>query len=282
LREEYPVTLLCQILHVSKSGYYAYLKRPKPALSSDDKRLITKIKRAYTLHNGTYGAKRIAKYLSKSGTRVNHKKVARLMREINLQAVVRQPKTTYSQKAQSAGYIYENKLQRDFHAILPNTKWVTDVTEVLVDSRKLYISAVMDLFNREIVALQVSSSPNAQLIKQTLLEAKKNRKLPSLKGVTIHSDQGNVYRSFAYNQWSREYGFTPSMSRKANCWDNAVIESFFSTLKVEMPCFFPLISLETIESYLLKYIKYFNEKRIQKKLSYQSPKEYLSLFDQAV
>ncbi|MFP7442481.1 hypothetical protein SFC50_02140 [Bacillus infantis] len=110
----------------------------------------------------------------------------RLMREINLQAVVRQPKTTYSQKAQSAGYIYENRLQRDFHAILPNTKWVTDVTEVLVDSRKLYISAVMDLFNREIVALQVSSSPNAELIKQTILEAKKNRKFPSLKGVTIH------------------------------------------------------------------------------------------------
>ncbi|MFC0272276.1 IS3 family transposase [Metabacillus herbersteinensis] len=282
MRKEYPVTLLCQILNASKSGYYAYLKRPKPTFSSSDKRLITKIKRAYKLHEGTYGAKRIASYLKKKGTRVNHKRVARLMREINLKATVRQPKITHTRKIQSAGYIYENRLQRDFQAMMPNVKWVTDVTEVSIKGRKLYVSAIMDLFNREILALKVSASPNAELIKQTLLKAKKNRKLSSLKGITNHSDQGNVYRSFAYFQWSKELGFTLSMSRKANCWDNAVIESFFSTLKVEVPCFFPTISVETLESDLLKYISYFNEKRSQKRVGYQSPKEYLTLYKKAV
>jgi putative transposase len=132
---------------------------------------------------------------------------------------------------------------------------------------------LMDLFNREVIALKISSSPNQELIKATIEAAKKTRKLKTLKGVLIHSDQGSVYRSFEYNKLVQKFQITPSMSRKANCWDNAVIESFFSQLKTEFPCFYR-INLDTFSQDLKKYIKYYNEKRIQYKLGFVSPKSY--------
>ncbi|MEH7332495.1 IS3 family transposase [Neobacillus drentensis] len=274
LRKDFSVVLLCRVLGVSKGGYYAYLKRPKKVISDQDRKILTKIKRAYTLHKGTYGAKRIAGYLKEKGTLVNHKKVARLMNEANIKAVVRRPKATKETKSQAAGYLYENHLNRDFHANLPNKKWVTDMTEVLVDQEKFYISALMDLFNREVIAFKVSSSPNQELIKDTIVAAQKKRNLKSLDGVIIHSDQGSVYRSVSYNQLSKTLKFTPSMSRKANCWDNAVIESFFSQLKTEFPCFYSSIQKDTFQRDLKNFIQYYNEKRIQYKLGFVSPKKY--------
>ena len=273
---------MCIVLGVSKSGYYAYLKRPNKPVFTKDKELLTKIKRAFTLHKGTYGAKRIAGYLKSKGTLVNHKKVARLMKEANLKALVRRPKTTIMTKTKSAGYIYENLLQRDFQAIHPNHKWVTDVTEVTVEQEKFYISAIMDLFNREVIACEMSSSPSFELLKATIDAAKKKRKLTSLDGVIIHSDQGTIYRSFHYFELSKELKFIPSMSRKANCWDNAVIESFFSHLKVEYPCFFPTIKIHSLEKNLKQYIHYYNEKRSQYKLGLLSPKSYLLNYLKAV
>jgi putative transposase len=267
------VSLLCKVLGVSKSGYYAYLKRPKSKISSKDRELLTKIKRAYSFHKGTYGAKRLAKYISSKGTLVNHKKVARIMREANIKATVRRPKTTKEAKGKAAGYVYENLLNRDFDAAHPNQKWVTDMTEVLVEDKKFYISALMDLFNRELLALQVSSSPNQELIEATIKTAQKRRKLKSLEGVVIHSDQGSVYRSFEHNKLAKKLKFTPSMSRKANCWDNAVIESFFSQLKTEFPCFYK-VNLRSFQQDLKGYFRYYNEKRTQYKLGFVSPKDY--------
>lgn len=267
---------------MSKSGYYAYLKRPNKQVSCKDKKILTKIKRAFSLHKGTYGAKRIAGYLKSKKTLVNHKKVARLMKEAKLKASVRRPKITKIAKTKAAGYIYENLLQRDFQASHPNHKWVTDVTEVKVEQEKFYISALMDLFNREVIAFEISSSANFDLIRATIEAAKKIRKLTSLDGVTIHSDQGNIYRSFHYSELSKKLKFIPSMSRKANCWDNAVIESFFSHLKVEYPCFYPTIKINSLEQNLNKYMRYYNEKRSQYKLGLIAPKTYLLNYLKAV
>ncbi|WML55160.1 IS3 family transposase [Neobacillus sp. PS3-12] len=273
MRKEYSVRLLCSVLGVSTSGYYAYIKRPNVQVSVEDRELLTKIKKAYSLHKGTYGAKRIAKYLSAKGTLVNHKKVARIMKEANLKATVRRPKTTKESKGKAAGYVYENLLNRDFHATYPNQKWVTDMTEVWVEDKKFYVSALMDLFNRELLALQVSSSPNKELIKATIETTQKRRKLKSLEGVIIHSDQGSVYRSFDHNKLAKTLKFTPSMSRKANCWDNAVIESFFSHFKTEFPCFFE-VKLCSFMQNIKGFVHYYNEKRIQQKLGFVSPKDY--------
>ena len=282
MRKDYSVTLLCRILGVSKSGYYAYIKRPKRKVPSGDRQLLTKIKRAYALHKGTYGAKRITGYLKAKGTIVNHKKVARIMKEANIKATIRRPKTTKKAKVQAAGYVYENLLKRDFHANHPNQKWVTDMTEIQIGQEKFYISAIMDLFNREVIAFELSSSPNQELIKATVESARKKRKLKTLEGIIIHSDQGSVYRSFDYHQLGQTLRFTPSMSRKANCWDNAVIESFFSHLKVEYPCFFPNIQVQTLQQDLNHYIRYFNEKRTQYKLGSVSPKTYYLNYQKAV
>ena len=145
------------------------------------------------------------------------------MREANIKATVRRPKTTQDTKEKAAGYVYENLLKRDFQATHPNQNWVTDMTEIMVEDKKFYISAIMDLFNQEVLALLVSSRPNQELIKATVEAVQKSRKLKTLEGVIIHSDQGSVYRSFEY----KKLKVTPSMLRKANCWDNAVIESFF-------------------------------------------------------
>jgi putative transposase len=226
-----------------------------------------KIKQAYNLHKGKYGAKRIAQYLKAKVTLVNHKKVARIMSEAYIKAVIRRPKNTKISKEKAAGYVYENLLERDFQANHPNQKWVTDMTEMQVEQGKFYISAIVDLFNREVIALKVSSSSNQELIKATIETALNNRKLGSLEGVLIHSDQGNVYRSFDYHKLSQKLMFTPSMSRKANCWDNAEIESFFSHLKTEFPYFYPSIKIHTFQQDLQKFIRYYyNQKRIQYQL----------------
>jgi putative transposase len=281
LRKDYPVNLLCRVLCVSTSGYYENLKRPKHQVTTDDHQFLKQIKRAYSLHEGTYGAKRIAGYLKTKGTIVNHKKVARIMRDANLRAVIRRPKTTKDSKGQSAGYVYENFLKRDFDASHPNQKWVTDMTEIQIEKEKFYISAIIDLFNREVIAFKISSSPNKELIEATLNAAQKKRKLKSLEGVLIHSDQGSVYRSFQYRQLSQNLKFIPSMSRKANCWDNAVIESFFSQFKTEYPCFYPSLKIHTFKKDLTNFIRYYNENRIQYKLGLISPKSYFTNYQKA-
>jgi putative transposase len=282
LRKDYPVNLLCRILGVSSSGYFAFLKRPKRQASGEERHDLKQIKRIFFLHKGTYGAKRISRALKTEDIIINHKKVARLMNETNLKAKVRQPKTTHETKEQSAGYVYKNLLNRDFDADHPNQKWVTDMTEVLMGQEKLYISAVMDLFNREVIAFEMGLSPNKELIKATIKAAQKKRKLDTLEGVLIHSDQGSVYRSHMYHNLSKELHFVPSMSRKANCWDNAVIESFFSQLKTEFPCFYPNCPIESFQHNLKKYIRYYNEKRIQKRMGFVSPKMYYLDYQNAV
>ncbi|UHA60607.1 IS3 family transposase [Metabacillus litoralis] len=268
------MVLLCKVLGVSKSGYYAYIKRPSRKIGKGDREILSLIKRIYNRHQGTYGAKRISKVLKNKGIVVNHKRVARLMKVTNLKAKVRRPKTTKESKVQAAGFVYENILKRNFKADHPNKKWVTDMTEVWIGSHKRCISAILDLFNSEIIAFEISTSPNTELIEATVKKAMKNRNLKDLKGVVIHSDQGSVYRSLSYNELSKNLHFTPSMSRKANCWDNAVIESFFSQLKSEFPCFYPTNNIKTSDTNFKKYVHYYNEERIHTRTGFVSPSEY--------
>lgn len=275
MRGEYTVKQLCKAFGVSRGGYYAYLARPVKSTSKRDAEDIEKIQSLYDKNGGTYGAKRIAGELRANGYIVNHKRVARLMKEMNLKSRIRVAKTNKESKKSSAGHVYPNLLERDFNALLPNRKWVTDMTELIVKDVKFYISAIMDLYNREIISFVVSSSPNTDLIKETIHLAMKTRGLKNLENVVIHSDQGSVYRSFDQFLLAKELKFLPSMSRKANCWDNAVIESFFSHMKTEYPCLFPVSTPEQVQRDLYKFIKYFNEERSQKRLGYLSPAAYL-------
>lgn len=276
MRKEYTVKQLCKAIGVSRSGYYEFLKRPLPEPTDRDHKDVEAIQALYDKTGGTYGAKRIAGTLRNSGHVINHKRVARLMKEMNLKSRIRLVKSKREAKEKSAGYVYPNLLERDFNAAFPNRKWVTDMTELVVKEVKFYVSTIMDLYNREIIAFVISESPNNQLIEDTIRTAMETRGLTDLEGVILHSDQGSVYRSYNHHKLVEKLKFIPSMSRKANCWDNAVIESFFSHLKTEFPCLFPVISANQVQVDLYKYIQYFNEERSQKRLGYASPLSYLT------
>lgn len=243
LRKEYTVQQLCKTFRVARSGYYAYLKRPLRLATDRDIQDSKAIQALYVASGGTYGAKKIAGTLKQEkGYIINHKRVARLMKEMNIQSKIRKVKTKKAEKDKSAGFVYENRLKRDFYALLPNKKWAMDVTEITIGTIKVYSS----LYNREVLAFEMSYSPDLQLMEKTIESAMKYRDLEDLTDVVIHTDQGSLYRSFRYHQLSNKYHFIPSMSRKANCWDNAVIESFFSHLKTEFPYHFKVNTAEEL------------------------------------
>lgn len=276
MRKDYTVVHLCQAFGVSRSGYYEYLNRPAQVPSARDSEDILAIQRVYNESGGTYGAKRIAGTLKGQNHIINHKRVAHLMKEMNLQSKIRKVKTRKVEKVKAAGYIYPNLLKCAFNALLPNKKWVMDVTEILINGEKLYLSAMMDLYNREVISFEISHSPNTELMEKTIRKAMDYRDLENLEGVMIHTDQGNLYRTFRYNQLARILKFTQSMSRKANCWDNAVIESFFSHLKTEFPFLFTVLSAKQLKRDLPLFVEYFNKKRSQKRLGYLSPSAFLA------
>ena len=203
---------------------------------------------------------------------VNHKKIQRLMRELELQVRVRKSKklTTYRG---TIGHIAPNHLERHFKATKPNQKWVTDVTEFKAkDGNKVYLSPILDLFNNEIVSYTLSYSPNwAQVEKMLKLAVKR---LNKTSGSILHSDQGWQYQMAAYRQILAEHGIIQSMSRKGNCLDNAAMESFFGRLKTE--CFYgrEFNTREEIVNAVRDYLDYYNHRRIQLKLKGLSPIQY--------
>lgn len=279
MRKEYTVLQLTKAFGVSTSGYYAYLKRTKKSPTERDIQDKKMIQTLYDQMGGTYGAKRIAGTLKEQvGYVINHKRVARLLDEMNIKAKVRMKKSTKSRKKVAGGYIYPNLIKRDFNAFYPNHKWVMDVTEITFEKTKIYVSALIDLFNREPIGFQVSYHSDVALMEATILQAMEERQLTDLSQVTLHTDQGNVYRAYRYQELSRELGFTPSMSRKGNCYDNAVAQCFFSHLKVEFPLLFPVSTIEQLMIGLPKYALFFAKKRSQKRLGYLSPSSFLATY----
>lgn len=194
------------------------------------------------------------------------------MKELGLQGMVR-PKKYRSYKG-TVGQIATNEIQRDFQATEPNQKWVTDVTEFNVNGQKIYLSAILDLFNREIVGYEVSKSPNFELIEQSFQKAYAYTKLPKKPGLIIHSDQGWLYQIPRFRELLAPYQIKQSMSRKGNCLDNAVIESFFGVMKSELLYMTTFKSYEEVKKALVDYIYYYNHERIKIKLNGKSPVEF--------
>lgn len=279
LREDYSVEKLCNAFGVSKSGFYAYVKRPVRPVAQRDLKDKVAIQALSDTSGGTFGAKHIAGALKENNKHViNHKRVARLMKEMNIQSKIRRKKHTKEKKTKAAGYVYPNLLERDFNALFPNHKWVMDVTEFIRGDEKVFVSALMDLYDRNPIGIVVGRTSTNEMMEETIRKAMKERNLKDLSQVIIHTDQGNIYRSYRYNQLTRELGFIPSMSRKANCWDNAVIESFFSHFKTELPHHFPIDTPTLLEKAIPKFIKYYKEIRSQKRLGYLSPAAFLTAY----
>jgi transposase InsO family protein len=220
-----------------------------------------------------YGHRKIKMLLKrKYQIELNRNTVQRIMQKYHLQCRVK-IKRKWKSQGESV-IIAPNLLKRDFQASSPNQKWVTDITYIQYGSITLYLSTIMDLYNNQIVSYKLYSHQQTPLVIDTLKDALDERGYP--EGVIIHSDQGSVYTSYSFQNFVKEKNLVSSMSRRGNCWDNAVIESFHSNLKSEEFQYvkFNSISLEEVREKVDHYIKYYNEERIQEKLGYHTPIEF--------
>ena len=250
---------------LARSTFYYYLKHPSEDKYEREKKEITKI---YHDNKGRYGYRRIMTIMRDNGRRINHKTVQKLMKELGLKG--KQSKNgQYRSYKGTVGKVADNLLARDFHSDKPFEKITTDVTQFNVCNEKVYLSPVMDLFNREIISYSISLSPNLWQIREMLdgLFAK----LPADAKPIFHSDQGWQYQHAEYQRLLKEHNITQSMSRKGNCMDNGAMENFFGRLKVEMFYGEKFESVNAFIDELKRYIDYYNNTRISTKLKGMSP-----------
>ncbi|PEJ90965.1 IS3 family transposase [Bacillus toyonensis] len=268
LKAEFPIHALIKLACIPRSTYYYWLKkRNAPDKDAEIKALIQTI---YNEHKGRYGYRRIRDELMNRGYPINHKKVQRIMIELGLACLVRIKK--YRSYKGNVGKVASNILERNFQAETPNKKWVTDITEFKVLGEKLYMSPMLDLFNGEIITYTISSKPTYSLVSNMLDQALE--RLTEADTPLIHSDQGWHYQMEKYRCSLTKRGITQSMSRKGNCYDNAVIENFFGIMKSELLYLNEFESVEHFKRELAKYIDYYNHKRIKAKLKGMSPVQY--------
>ena len=269
---EFALEILLKIIKLARSTYYYHLKQ----LDQTDKNQTIKaeIQSIFTEHKGNYGYRRIHLELRNRGFLVNHKRVQRLMNVLNLQARIRQ-KRKYSSHKGDIGKKANNLIQRQFEAEKPMEKCYTDVTEFAIpaSSQKLYLSPVLDGFNSEIIAYNLSTSPNLVQVKAMLEQAFTE---DHYENTILHSDQGWQYQHDFYHHFLEDKGIQPSMSRKGNSPDNGMMESFFGILKSEMFYGYEKTfkSIEHLEQAIVDYINYYNNKRIKVKLKGLSPVQY--------
>ncbi len=220
---------MCRILGVARSGFYAWLRCPLSNRSLEDERLVKLIREAYKASDGVYGSPRVFLDLREAGERVGRKRVARLMREHRIRAIRGYKKPRHATGVPSV--IAPNRLQRQFTVDRPDAAWVTDITYIRTWEGWLYLAVVMDLHSRMIVGWSMQPTLARDIVVDALLMAVWKRK--PKERVIVHSDQGSQYGSDDWLRFCKAHKLDPSMSRRGNCWDNAVAESFFSSLKKE-------------------------------------------------
>lgn len=254
---------------MARSTWYYQAGRLKAADKYAD--LKTRIRELHALHRACYGYRRMTQALCNEGWHVNHKLVQRLMRSMNVSAVIRRKKR-YNAYMGNVGKASENILKRKFRADRPNQNLATDVTEFKVAGQKLYLSPVIDMFNGEIIAWNAATQPTLPLVGHMLEKLKKRLKPDDMP--LLHSDQGWHYRHPFYRKVLKDQGITQSMSRRGNCLDNACIESFFGTLKEECYRRQSFNTVEELKTALDRYIHYYNHERIKGTLKGLSPVQY--------
>ena len=220
---------MCRVLRIERSGYYAWKAEPKSKRTVADESLLVSIKRSFENSQGIYGSPRVHCDLREEGILCGEKRVARLMRQGQLRPLrgYKRPRYRVGMPATTA----PNRLQREFTVALPDQVWVTDITYIRTYEGWLYLTVVIDLYSRAVVGWSMNATMATELVLNALMMAvwRRRPKAP----VMIHSDQGSQFGSDDFNRWCKDNHLVPSMSRRSNCWDNAVAESFFSSLKKE-------------------------------------------------
>lgn len=260
-RERYSITEMCQFFGVSRSGYYDYVKRlDQPA---HDASLAEIIRKQQEKCDKTYGYRRMWKWLKKvRKIHRNPKTILRIMKKYDLLSEIRRQRKWRQMSTQL--HKYDNLLNREFHADQPNHKWVTDISYIRTRQGVLYLSIIRDLFDNSIIAYKTGTTQSVNLVLDTIrLAMQKEKKVA--EELQLHSDQGSQYTSQAYFDLTKEYGITPSMSRRGNCYDNAMAENFFSILKTECIYRHHPTTFDEARRLIDNYIYFYNNQRIQLK-----------------
>ena len=261
---------MCKFFEVSRSGYYAYLKRKDTP--AKDLPLAEKIRECQEQNHRTYGYRRVHIWLERQGIYCNPKTVLRVMQKYNLLSVIRRKKFKYVSE-----YLhkYPNILNREFTADRPNQKWVTDISYISTKECVCYLSIIRDLYDNSIVAYQTSKDMTVKLVLDTINQATGKEKVT--EELQLHSDQGFQYTSHAYFNLTKEYNITPSMSRRGNPYDNALAENFFSILKTECIHRVKFSGYDEARLIISEYINFYNNYRIKTKTKL-TPLEKRNLF----
>jgi len=258
-------------MQLAKSTYYYEISRENRVAKRNEE-LVKEIEEIFEHHKGRYGVRRVYQELLNRGYKVNHKRVQRIMHNLGLFG--KRPKAKYHSYQGTVGLVADNIINRDFSTTAPLQKWTTDVSQFNFAWGKCYISPILDMNTNEIISYDLSLNPNLSQIQRMLNNAFK--KFPSLTGLIFHSDQGWQYQHMYFRTALKEHGIIQSMSRKGNCYDNCVMETFFGRLKNELYYGYEsnYDSFESFANAVNEYIHYYNHERIQAKTKWMSPVKY--------
>jgi putative transposase len=271
-KARWSIAFMCDRLGVSKSGFYAWRGRPPSSRSIEDERLLAQIRAVHAESRGRYGSPRVHRELAARGIHVNKHRVARLMRENGLRGR-RRRRFRHTTDSNHAMPLAPNTLARAFTAEAPNRVWVTDITYVPTREGWLYLAAILDLYSRRVVGWSMSDRITRQLTLDALSMGLQARTPPM--GLLHHSDRGSQYASADYRAALASAGIECSMSRKGDCWDNAVAESFFGTLKTELVHEADWATRAEARSAIFEYLEvFYNRRRIHSSIGYVSPEEF--------
>lgn len=267
---------MCCVLNVSRSGYFDWLKRPPSKRTSENEILVKHIKETHDDNRRTYGYRRIHCELKAKNINCGPNRVARLMRRNGIRPkTVKKFKVTTDSKHSYP--IQENILSREFNPTSPDRAWCGDITYISTDEGWLFLAIILDLYSRKIIGWAMGDRMTSALVRDALVMAVNHRGFPS-HPLIWHSDRGSQYASFEYQRLLKDFQIQGSMSRKGNCWDNAVAESFFHTLKVELVHHERYSSREEAQISIFDYIEtFYNRKRRHSTLGYLSPVEFESM-----
>lgn len=271
-KANYPLTLLCRVMKVASSGYYAWLGAGKTKREQENEKLIPLVREISRESDRTYGERRIAQALSARGIPCGRVRAATLMRLAGV-SVKRKKKFKVTTDSKHNLPVAPNLLNRDFEVAEPNRVWISDITYVWTCEGWLYLAAVLDLFSRQVVGWAMSKRMTKELVMDAFKMAFWRRRPES--GFVYHTDRGSQYCSYEFQKLLRDSGGISSMSRKGDCWDNAVAESFFGTLKTERVSWRSYQTREEAKRDIVDYLEmFYNSKRLHSYLGYVSPRQF--------
>jgi len=271
-KAQYPVEVLCRVMAVARSGFYAWCQRLASRRAQQNQWLLSQIRAYHHDSDGCYGSPRIHRDLQAQGQRVSRHRVARLMRLHGIRGICRR-RIPHRPRTESPAVLAANVLQRDFMATQPNQKWAGDITYVPTREGWLYVAVLLDLYSRRVVGWAMAERVTTDLTTTALTMALQQRQV--IAGLLHHSDRGSQYAALAYQQQLTVQGIQCSMSRPGNCWDNAAVESFFATLKTELIHRRRFQTRQEAQSAIFMYVEgFYNRRRRHSTLGYLSPVEF--------